>query len=320
MLRPLLLAVALAAAPAIAQEWPSKPVRFVVPVPPGGGLDALARLLAERMPAALGQPFVVENRPGAGANVGTEHVVRQPADGYTVLMSAGFLSVNPYLFKSIAYDPIADLQPVSLVATVPLVMVVSPKVTANSVKEFIAFARANPGKLTYASAGIGTAHHLAGEFLKSSAAIDLLHVPYKGTGGIVPALLSGEVDSVITPIQTVLPLIKAGKLRALGVADARRTQFLPETPTIAEAGGLPGYDLPSWYGVHMRAGTAKPIVDRLSRELNAVIRNPQQAGEKIVAMGLAPAGNLTPEQFLEYQKTDLALYGRITKAAGIKPE
>ena len=162
MLRACLLsALVLLAAPAAAQDWPSRPVRFVVPVPPGGGLDALARLLAERMPAALGQPFVVENRPGAGANIGTEHVVKQPADGYTVLMSAGFLSVNPYLFKSIGYDPIADLQPVSLVATVPLVLVVSPKVTAGSVKEFIAAARAQPGKLTYASAGIGTAHHLA---------------------------------------------------------------------------------------------------------------------------------------------------------------
>ena len=156
--------------------------------------------------------------------------------------------------------------------------------------------------------------------MKSSARIDLLHVPYKGTGGIVPALLSGEVDSVITPIQAVLQLVRAGTLRALGVADAQRTPFLPDVPTIAEAGGLPDYDLPSWYGVHMRAGTPKPIVDRLSREFNATVRSPQLGGDRIQAMGLSPAGTLTPEQFLEYQKVDLALYGRIARSAGIKPE
>jgi tripartite-type tricarboxylate transporter receptor subunit TctC len=303
----------------IAQEWPTKPVHFVVPVPPGGGLDQLARLIGDRLANVLGQPFVVENRPGAGANVGTEYVAKQPADGYTVLMSAGYLSVNPYLFKSIAYDPIADLQPVSMVATVPLVMVVSPKVQANSVKELIAQARANPGKLTFASAGIGTAQHLAGELFKSMAKIDILHVPYKGTGALVPAILGGEVDSVITPIQTVLPLIKSGKIRALGVADAQRSPLLPDAPTIAEAGGLPGYDLPSWYGVHVRAGTPRPIVERLNREINAFVTSPQ-AREKFAGMGLTPGGTMTPEQFLAFQKADLALYGRITKEAGIKPE
>jgi tripartite-type tricarboxylate transporter receptor subunit TctC len=302
-----------------AQEWPVKPVRFVVPVPPGGGLDTLARMIGERMATTLGQPWIVDNRPGAGANVGTEYVVKQPADGYTVLMSAGFLSVNPYLYKNIGYDPIADLQPVSMVATVPLVLVVGPKVPAASVKDLIAHARANPGKLTFASAGMGTAQHLAAELFKSTAAVDLLHVPYKGTGAFMPALLSGEVDAVITPSQGVLALMKAGKVRALGIADARRSSLLPDVPTIAEAGPLPGFDLPSWYGVHVRAGTPRPITERMSREINAFVRS-REASQKLEGMGLSPGGAMTPDEFLAYAKTDLALYGRITKAANIKPE
>ena len=301
-----------------AQAWPSRPIRFVVPYPPGGSNDILARLFAERMQANLGQPVVVENKPGAGANIGTEFVAKSAPDGYTLLLSSNVHVINVNFFAKLPYDPIKDFQPVSLVAIVPFVLTVNSNLPVTTMKEFLAYVRAKPGA-TFATAGIGTPHHLAAELLKTMTGIEIVHVPYKGAAFLVPALLAGEVTFSIAAINSLLPHYKSGKLRPLAVASTARTPLLPDVPTMAEAGPLPGYGLDAWLGVLVPAGTPRAIVDRLNTEINRVARDPQIIKEKFNPIGLSAVGT-TPEQYMDAMKADQVKYAKITRDAGIKPD
>jgi tripartite-type tricarboxylate transporter receptor subunit TctC len=303
---------------ALAQSWPSKPVRFIVPFPPGGANDLLPRIFSEPLTQALGQPVVVENRPGAGSNVGTAYAASQPPDGHAIMLASVAHVVNVSFFSKLPYDPIRDFAPVSLVATIPFVMTVNSSLGVGSVKELITHLKAKPGA-TYATAGIGTSHHLSAELLKTMVGLELTHVPYKGAQGIVPALLSNDVTFSIASISSLVPHFKSGKLRALAVAGSERTALLPDVPTIAEAGGLPGYAIDVWFGVLAPAGTPRPIVDRLNRELHGIVGTPAIVRDKLAPVGLSPLTS-TPERFGEIMKTDLVKYARIAKDAGIKPE
>jgi len=313
-------AVALPAGEAAAQAgWPSRPIRFVVPLPPGGSPDYLSRLLAERLQPALGQPLVVENKPGAGGNIAREFVARQPADGYTILMSESSHVMAAGIGARLPYDPIKDFQPISLVATIPFGLTVNAGMPVHSLKEFIAYAKASPRPLTYGTAGIGAPHHFAVELLRSMTGINVVHVPYKGSAGIIPALLSGEIDFTIAAVNSLLPHFKSGKLRPIAMAGSSRTAILPEVPTIAEAGPLPGYAVDVWLGVMAPAGTPRPIIDRLNSEINRVVRDPQIVRERLNTVGLEAVGT-TPEQLLEVMQADLAKYTKLAREAQIKPE
>ena len=298
--------------------WPTRTVRFIVPFTPGGANDLLPRIFAERMQGTLGQSVVVENRPGAGSNLGTANAASQPPDGYTLLLASVAHVVNVSFFLKLPYDPIKSFEPVTMVATIPFVLTVNPALGVSSVKELIALLREKPGS-TYATAGIGTSHHLGAELLRTMTDLQLTHVPYKGAAGIVPALLANEVTFSIASISTLVPHFKSGKLRALAVAGSERTPLLPEGPTIAEAGGLPGFAIDVWFGVLAPAGTPRSIVDRLNSEINAIVRDQNVVRDKFAPVGLSPVGS-TPERFMEVMKADLAKYARIAKEANIKPE
>jgi len=299
--------------------YPSRAIRFIVPLIPGGGNDLLARVIAERMGPAVNHPVIVENRPGAGGNVGTEFVARQPADGYTILITSPTHVINPAFYLKLPYDPIRDFVPISLIATIPFVLTVNSSVPARSAKELIALARSQPGKLTYGTTGVGTPHHLSMEMLRSATGIDVVQVPYKGAGALVPALVSGEITMTIGALSSLLPHIRAGRVRALGTAAAARTPALPDVPSIAEAAGLPGYDMVSWFGVLAPAGTPGPIIARLNTEINRIIQNPQVAKERLAPVGLEPVGS-TPEAFGDVLKKELVKYAKVARDAGIKPE
>jgi len=317
-----LAACCLAGAPLASAQtgaYPSRPIKFIVPLIPGGGNDLLARVIAERMGPAVNQPVVVENKPGAGGNVGTEYVARQPADGYTILITSPTHVINPAFYLKLPYDPIRDFMPISLIATIPFVLTVNASVPARNVKELIALARSQPGKFTYGTAGVGTPHHLSIEMLRSATGIDVVHVPYKGAGALVPALVAGEITMTIGALSSLLPHIQSGRLRALGTAAIARTPALPEVPSIADAAGLPGFDMVSWFGVLAPAGTPPAIVGRLTMEINRIIQNPQVAKERLAPVGLEPVGT-SAEAFADVLKTELVKYAKVAKEAGIKPE
>ena len=313
-------AIALAGGPLHAQDaaYPSRPIRYVVPMPPGGPNDFLGRLVAERLSKSTGQPIIVENRPGADSVVGTEYVARQPADGYHVIHVAASHVTNPSFMAKLPYDPIKDFEPVTQLVSMKFILAVTPALGASSVKEFVAKARANPGKITYATLGSSSSHFLAGELLKSMAGISIMHVPYKGGAQITQALLAQEVDATFISIFPVRPHIQSGKLRGLGVTTLTRSSALPEVPTIAEAGPYPGYEMDVWQGVLVRAGTPKSVVARLNKELVALLKDPEEAA-KITAAGVDPVGS-TPELFMELMKKDMVKWARVVKEAGIKPQ
>ncbi len=299
--------------------WPNRPIKFIVPLTPGGSNDFLARLFAEQLQSRLGQPVVVENKPGAGGNVGTEFVAKQPADGYTILISSNTHVVNLSFFPKLPYDPIKDFEPISLVATIPFVFAVNANLPAKTVNEFIALAKAKPGTFTYGTAGIGTPHQLAAELLNVRAGIDMVHVPYKGAAGIVPALLASEITCTIGAINSLLPHFRSGKLRPIAVAAAMRTPLLPDVPTITEAGPFPDFAIDIWLGVLAPAGTPRPIINRLNTELNHIIRDPQIMKDRLNPIGLESVGT-TPERYMEIMKADIVKYARIVKEAKIKVE
>ena len=311
----------LAAGEAAAQSgpWPSRPIRFVVPLPPGGSPDYLSRLFAERLQPVLGQPLVVENKPGAGGNIAREFVARQPADGYTILMSESSHVMAAGIGAKLPYDPIKDFEPISLAATIPFGLTVNSGMPVHSLKEFIAYAKASPRPLTYGTAGIGSPHHFAVELLRSMTGINVVHVPYKGSAGIIPALLSGEIDFTIAAVNSLLPHFKSGKLRPIAMAGSSRTAILPEVPTIAEAGPLPGYTVDVWLGVMAPAGTPRAIIDRLNGEINRVVRDPQIVKERLNTVGLEAVGT-TPGQLFEVMQADLLKYTKVAREAQIKPE
>ncbi len=302
-----------------AQAWPSRPIKFVVPLTPGGANDYLARLFSERLQSVLGQPVVVENKPGVGGNIGTEYVARQAADGYTLLISSNTHVINVNFFSKLPYDPIKDFEPVSMVGSIPFVMTVNAGTPVTTLKEFIAMAKAKPGTVTYGTAGIGTPHHLAAEQLKSLAGIDMTHVPYKGAAGIVPALLASEITVTIGAINSLLPHIRSGKLRPIAIAAANRTAILPDVPTMAEAGPFPGLSMDVWFAVLAPAGTPRAIIDRYNTEINKMLRDPQLVKDKLTPVGIEATGT-TPERCMEILKADLAKYIKVAKDANIRPE
>jgi tripartite-type tricarboxylate transporter receptor subunit TctC len=306
-----------AALTASAQPYPSRLIRIVVPLPPGGSNDLLARIAADRLTASLGQTVVVDNRPGASGNIGTELVAKSAADGHTLLMANTAHVINPSLFVKLPYDPIRDFAAVALMSSVHFALVVHPSVPARSVKEFIAVARSRPGALTFASAGNGAPHHLAMELLKSVARVDLTHIPYKGAGQFVPALLTGEVSSVIGAINSLLPHVQAGRLRALGMAGSRRTPLLPDVPTISEA-ALPGFALDNWGGLLAPAGTPRNTIDRLYGEIAKALREPQTS-ERLAAQGIEVT-LAAPDEFQALMKVHMAKWAKVVREAGIKLE
>ena len=296
--------------------WPNRPVRFIVPFTAGGANDLLPRIFAERM-QNLGQPVVVENRPGAGSNVGTAYVASQSADGHTLLLASVAHVVNFSFFSKLGYDPIKDFAPVTMVATIPFVFTVNSSLGVNTTKEMIAYLKSKPA--TYGTAGIGSSHHLAAELLRTMTGADLTHIPYKGASGVVPALLANEITFSIASMSTLVPHFKSGRLKALSVSGSERTPLLPDVPTMAESGVLPGYAIDVWFGVLAPAGTPRPIIDRLNGIINGIVRDQEVVRDKFTPVGLSPVGS-TPERLLDVMKTDLAKYVKIAKEANIKPE
>jgi tripartite-type tricarboxylate transporter receptor subunit TctC len=313
----LAVAATLAALPATAQNYPNRAIRMVVPSSPGGGTDITGRIIANKLSEALGQQVVVDNRAGAGTIIGIEIAAKAPPDGYTILMGLSTLAINPSMYAKLPYDAIKDLAPISLVVLSPNILTVHPSVPAKTVKEFIALAKAKPGTITFGSAGQATSPHLSGELLKVLAKIDIVHVPFKGSGQSVISSISGEIAANFPSVPTAIPYIKAGKLRGLGVTTAKRSQALPEVPSIAEA-GVPGYEATQWFGVLAPAGTPRPIIDRLNQEIVKALRLPD-VRDRLIADGTEPAPS-TPEEFAAYIKSETDKWTRVIKAAGIKPQ
>ena len=300
------------------QGYPVKPVRIVVPFAPGGGTDTIARILALKLTEALGQAVIVDNRPGAGGTIGADLVAKSAADGYTLLFgSPGPISVNPHLQANIPYQALRDFAPVTQVSTSPLVLVLNQSVPAGSVKELIALARAQPGQLNYGSAGNGAVEHLGAELFKFLTGVNLVHVPYKGTGPALTDLLGGQIQMLFENMPPVLPHIKSGKLKALGVGAVKRSSFLPDTPTIIEA-GVPGYEASSWFGILVPAATPRRVVGILNAASVKLLQS-RDVKDRLAAIGAEPVGN-TPEEFGAYLKAKLVEIGRIVKAADMKME
>jgi tripartite-type tricarboxylate transporter receptor subunit TctC len=297
-----------------AQNWPNRFVRLVVPFPPGGGTDAIARVVAGKLSDMWGQQMVVENRGGAATNLGTETVVRAEPDGYTMLLQSMPLTVNKFLFASLPYDPIADLAPVSLLCDYPNIMAVPMSSPANSVAEFITYAKANKGKITFASSGHGTSVHLSGELFKRMAGIEMLHVPYRGAGPAFTDLIPGRVDVMFNNIGAVLPLIRGGKLRGLAVTTAKRTPAAPDLPPIADV-GVPGFDVSSWYGFFAPAKTAPEIIRKMHADTVAALNDPATK-DKLETLGVVVKGS-TPAELAAFLKSEMDKWGPVVKAAGI---
>jgi tripartite-type tricarboxylate transporter receptor subunit TctC len=300
-----------------ADAYPNKPLRFILPFPPGGGTDILGRIISERLAANLGQPVVIENRGGAGGNVGAETAAKSAPDGYTIVLVAPSLAISPSLYSRLNYDPVKDFAPVSLVATVPNVMITHPSVPAQTLREFIALAKSKPGSMNFGSGGNGTSNHLAGELFNIVAGVKLVHVPYKGVNLAMNDVLSGEVHLVVIGIPAAAPHIKAGKLRALALIAPQRSPALPEVPTVAEA-GLPDFEVTTWYGVLAPAGTPRPIVTRLNAELVKIMHAPELK-ERLASLATDPATS-TPEEFAAYIKQEIAKWAEVVRKAGLKAE
>ena len=298
--------------------YPAHPAKMVVPLPPGGSPDYTARLVSDRLQSVLGQPFVVENKPGANGSIAREFTARATPDGYTLLMTESSHVMSPALVKP-SYDPIRDFEPIVQAVNTPFVLAVNSSLGVGSLRELIALAKKKPGQLAYGSSGIGAPHHFAAELLRSMTGIDVLHIPYTGSAAIIPALLANEIAFTIGGINSLLPHFKSGKLKALAVASAQRTQVMPELPTIAEAGPLPGYAIDIWVGLVGPAGLPPAVVKRLNAEVNKLVRDPAFARDKLLAVGLDPLGG-TPEQFGAIMKADLQKYAAIAKAAGMNLE
>jgi tripartite-type tricarboxylate transporter receptor subunit TctC len=314
--------LALASTPVIAQSaWPNKPVKIVVPFAPGGTTDLLARAVAPELSKAFGQQFVVENKAGAGGNVGAEVVAKSPPDGYTLLMgTVGTHGINRALYPKLPYDPFKDFAPVTLVAAVPNVMVVNADVAKtnniNSVKDFIALAKGKPGQLNMASSGNGTSIHLAGELFKSQTGVFMTHIPYRGSGPALMDLAGGQMDVMFDNLPSAMQLIKAGKLKALAVTSAQRSAALPDVPTIEEAAGLKGFEATSWFGLLAPAGTAPDTVNRIQQEVARALNTPA-IKEKMLAQGAIPSGN-TPAEFAKLIETEHTKWAQVVKASGAR--
>ena len=302
-------------ATAAAQEYPTRPVRYVVPFTAGGGGDIIIREVAQRLTARLGQTVIVDNRAGAGGSLGTEVVARAAPDGYTLLMAnVAPMAINVSVYKKLNYDPLKDFAPVTLLASFPNILVLHPSLPARTLPQLIVLARAKPGQLTYASAGAGSTTHLAAEFFKSRAQVDLIHVPYKGGGAALIDLVAGQVTLYFSSMPAALPMVRTGRLRALGVTGLARSIAAPEVPTIAES-GFPGFEAVTWIGAVAPAGTPPAIVARLNKELVEIMQAADMR-EKMIAQGAEPLTN-TPEQFAAYIKSEIGKWAAVVRQAGI---
>ena len=297
--------------------YPSKPVRLIVPFAPGGSNDIMARLVAQKFSEALGQQVVVDNRAGGSGIIGTDLAAKAQPDGYTLLMMSLTLAVNPSLYKKLPYNTEKDLAPVTLVASAPLMLVVHPSIPAKSVKEFVAFAQANPGKLNFGSGGPGTTPHLAGEMLKMMTKVQMTHVPYKGGGPALADLIGGQIQLMLENIPSTLPHVKAGRLRALALSGLKRSPLVPDLPTLDEA-GLKGYEIVGWNGLFVPAGTPQNIIAYVHGLTVKALAQPD-VKERLATLGAEGVGN-TPEQFRAFLKAEIAKWARVVKEAGLKVE
>ena len=313
-----LLACLFVTAPAAAQaNFPSKPIRLILPFPPGGSTDIVARLIGQKLTESWGQPVLVDNRPGAGGNIAAETAAKAPPDGHTLFQVNVANAIGATLYPKLNYDLVTSFAPVTQLATTPYVLLAHPSIPARNTRELIAIAKARPGALIYASAGAGSATHLSGELLKTLSGTDILHVPYKGTGPAVTALLSGEVGLYFTTVPAAVPLVKSGRVRALGVTSTTRSALMPDVAPIAEA-GLKGYETGTWHGILAPAATPKDVVAKLNAEIVKILAQPD-VREKLVGQGLDPIGG-TPEQFAAYLKSEIAKWAKVVKASGAKAE
>jgi len=301
-----------------AQTYPAKPVRLIVPYPPGGSADILARAIGQKVGDGLGQQLVVENRPGAGTAIGTEALAKSAPDGYTIMIgTVSSHAINPALNPKLPFDPVKDFAPVSLVATIPFAMIVHPSVPAKDVQEFVALARAQPGTFNYSSAGNGTSNHLAGELLRSMTGIDLVHIPYKGSAPALNDLLAGQVSLMFDLVLTAAPHVKSGAARGLAVTGAQRSSVLPELPTVAES-GLPGYEVSAWFGIFAPAGVPQPAVQRLNAEFVRALQQPDLR-QRLASQGAEPLTS-TPDEFAAYLRAEIDKWAKVVKAAGMKAD
>ena len=304
------LTLLLSASAVAADPYPNKMIRMVVPYNAGGTGDQIGRLMGNKLGELLGQRFIIDNKPGAGGNIGAEATVRSPADGYTVVMAATSLASNPSLQKKMSFDPQKDLVPISQCCGVPMVVVVHPSLPIRSVAELVAYAKAKPGKLTFASSGIGTSSHLAAELFKQQAGVELIHVPYKADSQALPDLLGGNVDLMFMFQTSALPQVKAGKLRALAVSTAKRSPAAPDLPTVVEA-GVPGYEFNGWFGLFAPAGTPKPVLDTLAAAAVKAVQSPELKA-KLIELGFVPVGD-TPAAFDSFFRAELAKWARVAR-------
>lgn len=302
---------------AFAQTYPVKPVKVIVPSSPGGSTDIVGRAVSQKLSESLGQQFIVENRAGAGTMIGNEFVAKAAPDGYTLLMGVSTLAIIPSMYAKVRYDALKDLAPISLAVTVPNVLVVHPSFPATTVKELISVGKARPDQLIAGSAGMGTSPHLSLELFRLLAGLKFQHVPYKGSGMAVIGLMSGEVALMFAALPTAMPHIRSKRMRPLGVTTAMRSQSMPELPSIAEA-GLKGYEATQWFGMLAPAGTPRPIIDMLHKEVTTALRSPD-VGKFLVNEGAEVVAN-TPEQFGEYLRSETEKWSRVIKSAGIKPQ
>jgi tripartite-type tricarboxylate transporter receptor subunit TctC len=322
-MRVLLFALALAMLPLATQAaegsaWPSRAIHLIVPFPPGSSPDLIARLLNDKLAQALGQPVVIENKPGAGGNIGTGQVAKAAPDGYTLGLSIpGPLAVNTVLYKKMEYDPFKELAPITLAALSPNVLVVDPKLGVNTVQEFIDYVKARPGKLNFGSVGNGSASHLTMELLKMRTGMDIMHIPYPGSPQVNTAILNGQIAGGFVVPGTAMPLTQAGRLKALAVTSSVKSLVLPELPTVAEA-GFPGFESSAWIGIVAPAKTPRPIIDRLSRELNTIIRS-QDVREKMMRIYFQPVGT-APEGLANLMRAETDRWARVIKASGAKAD
>ena len=311
------LLAAIAIPCALAQNYPNRAIKLIVPSSPGGGTDIVGRILAQKLSEQLGQQVVVDNRAGAGTIIGNDAVAKSAPDGYTLLVGLSTLAINPSMYAKLPYDALRDFAPISQAVSSPNMLTLHPSVPAKTVKELIVLARAKPGSLTFGSAGMGTSPHLSGELFKTLAKIDMVHVPFKGSGQSIISQIAGEIAANFPSVPTAMPYVKAGRLRGLGVTTVKRAQALPDMPSIAEA-GLPGYEATQWFGLLAPAGTPRAIIDRLYQESSRALRS-ADVKERMIAEGLEVVGG-TPEEFAAYIKSETDKWTKVIKAAGIKPQ
>jgi tripartite-type tricarboxylate transporter receptor subunit TctC len=302
---------------ALAQSYPVRPVRIVVPYPPGGATDVMARVVAQKLSESWGQQAVVDNKPGASGSIGSELVAKSAADGYTLLLQGTQHAINLSIYKQLPYDTLRDFTPVAYIAVAPFLLVLHPSVPANSVTELIAWIKTKPGGVNYGSSGVGGAAHLAGEMFKTTAGVQLTHIPYKGAAPAMADLLGGQVPMVFDPIPTSIPHVRGGKIKVLAITSARRSPLIPEVPTVAES-GLPGFEVAAWFGLYAPAATPADVVNKLNADVNRVLQL-QEVKEKFAALG-ADSAPMTTEQLALHLRSEIAKFAKAIKDSGAKAE